>query len=65
MCDFLTLAPEFYSNSPFLFQISYHGSKEGLESDDSEGENQELVQIDKGKCTWMTFDTCIHYVFTS
>ncbi|XP_024909951.1 uncharacterized protein LOC103387629 isoform X2 [Cynoglossus semilaevis] len=32
---------------PFQLKISYHGSKEGLESDDSEGENQELVQIDK------------------
>lgn len=30
-------------------QISYHGSGEGGESDDSEGENQELVQIDRGE----------------
>ena len=29
-------------------QISYHGSGEGFESDDSEGENQELAQIDRG-----------------
>lgn len=29
-------------------QISYHGSGEGGESDDSEGENQELAQIDRG-----------------
>uniref|UniRef100_A0A3Q4GXC8 Si:dkey-16j16.4 n=1 Tax=Neolamprologus brichardi TaxID=32507 RepID=A0A3Q4GXC8_NEOBR len=28
-------------------QISYHGSGEGGESDDSEGENQELAQIDR------------------
>ncbi len=35
--------------SSFL-QISYHGSGEGGESDDSEGENQELAQIDRGKC---------------
>uniref|UniRef100_A0A8C8LSU1 Uncharacterized protein n=1 Tax=Oncorhynchus tshawytscha TaxID=74940 RepID=A0A8C8LSU1_ONCTS len=28
-------------------QISYHGSGEGAESDDSEGENQELAQIDR------------------
>lgn len=34
----------------FYFQISYNGSGEG-ESDDSEGENQELAQIDRGKCT--------------
>lgn len=33
-----------------LLQISYHGSGEGGESDDSEGENQELAQIDRGKC---------------
>uniref|UniRef100_A0A3Q3VU86 Uncharacterized protein n=1 Tax=Mola mola TaxID=94237 RepID=A0A3Q3VU86_MOLML len=33
---------------PFhLKQISYHGSGEGGESDDSEGENQELAQIDR------------------
>lgn len=30
-------------------QISYHGSAEGGESDDSEGENQELAQIDRGE----------------
>lgn len=34
----------------FFFKISYHGSGEGGESDDSEGENQELAQIDRG--TW-------------
>lgn len=33
-----------------LLQISYHGSGEGGESDDSEGENQELAQIDRGQC---------------
>lgn len=33
-----------------LLQISYHGSGEGGESDDSEGENQELAQIDRGRC---------------
>lgn len=33
-----------------FFQISYHGSGEGGESDDSEGENQELAQIDRGMC---------------
>lgn len=33
-----------------LLQISYHGSGEGGESDDSEGENQELAQIDRGTC---------------
>lgn len=32
----------------FYLQISYHGSGEGGESDDSEGENQELAQIDRG-----------------
>ncbi|XP_041711580.1 uncharacterized protein si:dkey-16j16.4 [Coregonus clupeaformis] len=32
---------------PFQFKISYHGSGEGAESDDSEGENQELAQIDR------------------
>ncbi|XP_015212739.1 uncharacterized protein [Lepisosteus oculatus] len=32
---------------PFQFKISYHGSNEGGESEDSEGENQELVQIDR------------------
>lgn len=31
-----------------FLQISYHGSGEGGESDDSEGENQELAQIDRG-----------------
>jgi len=31
-----------------LKQISYHGSEEGGESEDSEGENQELAQIDRG-----------------
>ncbi|XDV43676.1 hypothetical protein PO909_012115 [Leuciscus waleckii] len=30
-----------------LKQISYHGSEEGGESEDSEGENQELAQIDR------------------
>ncbi|KAI7804167.1 hypothetical protein IRJ41_000387 [Triplophysa rosa] len=30
-----------------LKQISYHGIEEGGESDDSEGENQELAQIDR------------------
>lgn len=34
-----------------LLQISYHGSGEGGESDDSEGENQELAQIDRGECS--------------
>lgn len=39
-----------YSTSLILsFQISYHGSGEGGESDDSEGENQELAQIDRGE----------------
>lgn len=33
-----------------LLQISYHGTGEGGESDDSEGENQELAQIDRGRC---------------
>lgn len=37
-----------------LLQISYHGSGEG-ESDDSEGENQELAQIDRGVYTSSTF----------
>lgn len=32
---------------PFQLKISYHGSGEGGESDDSEGENQELAQIDR------------------
>lgn len=32
-----------------MSQISYHGSGEGGESDDSEGENQELAQIDRGE----------------
>ncbi|KAK2826384.1 hypothetical protein Q5P01_020598 [Channa striata] len=32
---------------PFQVKISYHGSGEGGESDDSEGENQELAQIDR------------------
>uniref|UniRef100_A0A8C5FBP7 Si:dkey-16j16.4 n=1 Tax=Gadus morhua TaxID=8049 RepID=A0A8C5FBP7_GADMO len=32
---------------PFQLKISYHGSGEGFESDDSEGENQELAQIDR------------------
>lgn len=36
------------------FQISYHGSGEGGESDDSEGENQELAQIDRGECSLLT-----------
>lgn len=37
-----------------LLQISYLGSGEG-ESDDSEGENQELAQIDRGVYTSSTF----------
>ncbi|XP_002665267.1 uncharacterized protein si:dkey-16j16.4 [Danio rerio] len=32
---------------PFQLKISYHGSEEGWESEDSEGENQELAQIDR------------------
>ncbi|KAF4102534.1 hypothetical protein G5714_017334 [Onychostoma macrolepis] len=32
---------------PFQLKISYHGSEEGGESEDSEGENQELAQIDR------------------
>ncbi|XP_030643036.1 uncharacterized protein LOC115823150 [Chanos chanos] len=32
---------------PFQFKVSYHGSEEGGESEDSEGENQELAQIDR------------------
>nr|XP_015830926.2 uncharacterized protein si:dkey-16j16.4 [Nothobranchius furzeri] len=32
---------------PFQLKISYHGGGEGGESDDSEGENQELAQIDR------------------
>lgn len=32
---------------PFQLKISYRGSEEGGESDDSEGENQELAQIDR------------------
>ncbi|XP_061699744.1 uncharacterized protein si:dkey-16j16.4 [Syngnathoides biaculeatus] len=32
---------------PFQLKFSYHGSGEGGESDDSEGENQELAQIDR------------------
>ncbi|XP_014051337.1 uncharacterized protein isoform X1 [Salmo salar] len=32
---------------PFQFKISYHCSGGGVESDDSEGENQELAQIDR------------------
>ncbi|XP_051941812.1 uncharacterized protein si:dkey-16j16.4 [Hippocampus zosterae] len=32
---------------PFQRKFSYHGSGEGGESDDSEGENQELAQIDR------------------
>ncbi|XP_059375382.1 uncharacterized protein LOC132111799 [Carassius carassius] len=32
---------------PFQVKISYHGSEEGVESEDSEGENQELAQIDR------------------
>ncbi|TRY55304.1 hypothetical protein DNTS_013460, partial [Danionella cerebrum] len=32
---------------PFHLKISYHGSEEGGESEDSEGENQELAQIDR------------------
>lgn len=32
---------------PFQLKISYHGSGDGGESDDSEGENQELAQIDR------------------
>lgn len=44
-----------YSTSLILsFQISYHGSGEGGESDDSEGENQELAQIDRGECSLLT-----------
>lgn len=34
----------------FPKQISYHGCEEGGESEDSEGENQELAQIDRGRC---------------
>ncbi|XP_020775306.1 uncharacterized protein si:dkey-16j16.4 isoform X1 [Boleophthalmus pectinirostris] len=34
-------------HSAALCRISYHGSGEGGESDDSEGENQELAQIDR------------------
>lgn len=34
----------------FQTQISYHGSEDGGESEDSEGENQELAQIDRGVC---------------
>lgn len=37
-----------------FLQISYHGGGEGGESDDSEGENQELAQIDRGMCTLFT-----------
>ncbi|XP_034015558.1 uncharacterized protein si:dkey-16j16.4 [Thalassophryne amazonica] len=32
---------------PLKLKISYHGGVEGGESDDSEGENQELAQIDR------------------
>ncbi|XP_029114538.1 uncharacterized protein LOC114912331 [Scleropages formosus] len=32
---------------PFQLKISYHGSEDGGESEDSEGENQELAQIDR------------------
>ncbi|KAK1170431.1 hypothetical protein AOXY_G7283 [Acipenser oxyrinchus oxyrinchus] len=32
---------------PFQLKISYHASDDGSESDDLEGENQELVQIDR------------------
>ncbi|XP_049596134.1 uncharacterized protein si:dkey-16j16.4 [Syngnathus scovelli] len=32
---------------PFQLKFSYHGGGEGGESDDSEGENQELAQIDR------------------
>ncbi|XP_061117057.1 histone-lysine N-methyltransferase SETD1A isoform X1 [Conger conger] len=32
---------------PFQLKISYHGGEEGWESEDSEGENQELAQIDR------------------
>lgn len=47
-----------------LKQISYHGSEEGGESEDSEGENQELAQIDRGVCicflfVWF-FATCVY-----
>lgn len=40
-----------------LKQISYHGSEEGGESEDSEGENQELAQIDRGVC--VCFAACM------
>lgn len=51
-----------------LKQISYHGSEEGGESEDSEGENQELAQIDRGVCicysNMITVDNCrIFYAF--
>ncbi|KAL4624265.1 hypothetical protein GN956_G18979 [Arapaima gigas] len=32
---------------PFQLKISYHGGEDGGESEDSEGENQELAQIDR------------------
>lgn len=41
-------------------QISYHGSEEGGESEDSEGENQELAQIDRGVCVFVF----IHFLNT-
>ncbi|XP_028857705.1 uncharacterized protein LOC114802696 [Denticeps clupeoides] len=34
---------------PFQLKISYHGSEEGGESEDSEEENQELAQIDRDR----------------
>lgn len=49
-----------------LKQISYHGSEEGGESEDSEGENQELAQIDRGMCicffvfVFLFFATCVY-----
>lgn len=43
-----------------LKQISYHGSEEGGESEDSEGENQELAQIDRGECVCVCVATCIY-----
>lgn len=36
-----------------MSQISYHGSGDGGESDDSEGENQELAQIDRGESSFL------------
>lgn len=39
----------------FQTQISYHGSEDGGESEDSEGENQELAQIDRGVFVYENF----------